>query len=137
MFFLLLARAKAHSEPLILRKRVEQAWRMRWQHFWCAVQLGRFLRFLGLRVGGGGDGHVHWVHEVVNDLRLEVWADPRLRALLCVSLVTDCVLHVQCVLSAILDVHVLHSSRILSFLSLASEPLCNTRHCVSLQSIQL
>ena len=68
----LVARAKARSEPLILRGRVEQAWRMRWAAtLACSAARAFAASLLGFRVGGGADGNVPWAHEVVNDHRHE------------------------------------------------------------------
>ena len=54
------------SEPLILRKRVEQAWRMRWAaNLACSAARAFAASLLGLRVGGDADGNVPWAHEVV------------------------------------------------------------------------
>ena len=47
-FVRLLAQAKAREEPPILRRRVEQAWRLRWgSHLACASASGSSLRWGG------------------------------------------------------------------------------------------
>ena len=61
----LLARAQARSEPLNLRKRAEQAWRMRWAAtLACSAACAFAASLIGLRVGP-------LTHEVVNDHRHE------------------------------------------------------------------
>ena len=69
-FLHILARAKARSEPPILRKRVEQAWRMRWAAtLACSAARAFATSILDLRVGGGADGDVPRSHDVANDFR--------------------------------------------------------------------
>ena len=69
-FLRILARAKARSEPPILRKRVEQAWRMRWAAtLACSAARAFAASILDLRVGGGADGDVPRSHDVANDFR--------------------------------------------------------------------
>ena len=69
-FLSLLAKAKARSEPHILRKRVEQAWRLRWGGILaCAAARAFAASLLDLRLAGGVDGDVPASHEVVNELR--------------------------------------------------------------------
>ena len=58
-FLFLLAKAKARSEPPILRKRVEQAWRMRWRSILsCAAARAFAASLLELKHGRGADGDV-------------------------------------------------------------------------------
>ena len=63
-FVRLLAKAKAKQGPHLMRKRVEQAWRMRW----CSL-LGWALAtsLLELRGSGSADGAVPPSHEVEGD----------------------------------------------------------------------
>ena len=69
-FLSLLAKAKARSEPPILKKRAEQAWRLRWGAILgCAAARAFAASLLELRSGGGADGDVPSTHEVVNDHR--------------------------------------------------------------------
>ena len=69
-FLRILARAKARSEPPILRKRLEQAWRMRWAAtLACSAARAFAASILDLRVGGGADGDVPRSHDVANDFR--------------------------------------------------------------------
>ena len=69
-FLSLLAKAKARSEPHILRKRVEQAWRLRWGGILaCAAARAFAASLLDLRLASGVDGDVSASHEVVNELR--------------------------------------------------------------------
>ena len=72
-----LAKAKARSEPHILRKRVEQAWRLHWGGILaCAAARAFAPSLLDLRLAGGVDGDVPASHEVVNVLRhasFEAW----------------------------------------------------------------
>ena len=66
----LLAKAKARSEPPVLKKRAEHAWRLRWGAILaCAAARAFAASLLELRFGGGADGDVPSTHEVVNDLR--------------------------------------------------------------------
>ena len=64
-----LARARARSEPPVLQKRAEQAWRLRWgcwhvqQHVLSLVHSGEE------RVSGGVDGDTPSVHEVLGECR--------------------------------------------------------------------
>ena len=62
-FLTLLAKAKSWQEPPILRRRAEQAWRLRWQSEAFAVSL------LELRGGFGADGLTPLTHEVENTFR--------------------------------------------------------------------
>ena len=69
-FLCQLARAKARSEPSILRGRAEQAWRLRWAStLACSAARAFAASLLNLRVGGGVDGDVPRTHEVVNEFR--------------------------------------------------------------------
>ena len=68
-FVRLLAQAKAREEPPILRRRVEQAWRLRWGSLLvCASARAFAASLLDLR-SGGVDGDVPPAHEVVNEFR--------------------------------------------------------------------
>ena len=65
-----LAKARARSEPTILRKRAEQAWRMRWCCLLaCAAARAFAASLLERRAAGGADGETPTVHHVVNDWR--------------------------------------------------------------------
>ena len=65
-----LARAKARSEPSILRGRAEQAWRLRWAStLACSAARAFAASLLNLRVGGGVNEDVPRTHEVVNEFR--------------------------------------------------------------------
>ena len=69
-FLSLLAKAKARSEPPILKRRAEQAWRMRWGAILsCAAARAFAASLLELKHGGGVDGDVPSTHDVVNDFR--------------------------------------------------------------------
>ena len=71
-FLCQLARAKARSEPSILRGRAEQAWRLRWAStLACSAARAFAASLLNLRVGGGADGNVPRTHEVVHEFRHE------------------------------------------------------------------
>ena len=62
--------ALARSEPTILRKRAEQAWRMRWCClFACAAARALAASLLERRAPGGTDGDTLSVRHVVNDWR--------------------------------------------------------------------
>ena len=66
----LLAKAQARSEPPTLKRRVEQAWRMRWGAILsCAAARAFAASLLELKHGGGVDGDVPSTHDVVNDFR--------------------------------------------------------------------
>ena len=66
-FLSLLARAKARSEPPILQKRVEQAWRTRWGSILgCAAARAYAASLLELKHGGGADGDVPLAHDVIS-----------------------------------------------------------------------
>ena len=69
-FVRLLARAKVRSEPRILKKRVEQAWRLRWlSMLGCAAARVLAASLLELRSSGGVDGPTPLSHEVEGDHR--------------------------------------------------------------------
>ena len=69
-FVRLLARATVRSEPRILKKRVEQAWRLRWLSMLdCAAARVLAASFLELRSSGGADGPTPLSHEVEGDHR--------------------------------------------------------------------
>ena len=69
-FIRLLARAKARHEPNLMRKRVEQAWRMRWcSLLGCAAARALAMSLLELRGSRGADGVVPPSHEVEGDHR--------------------------------------------------------------------
>ena len=68
-FLSLLAR-KARSEPPILQKRVEQAWRMRWGSILgCVAARVHAASLLELKHGGGADGDVPLAHDVISEFR--------------------------------------------------------------------
>ena len=70
IFLSLLAKAKARSEPPVLRKSVEQAWRTRWGSILCcAAARGFATLLLELKHGGGADEAVPLAHDVVNESR--------------------------------------------------------------------
>ena len=61
-----LAKAKARSEPLILQRRAEQAWRTRWSAILaCAAARAFASSLLDLKLGGGADGLTPLCHEVL------------------------------------------------------------------------
>ena len=67
-FVRLLAKAKARSEPQLMRKRVEQAWRFRWLSLLgCAAARSFASSLLELRGSGGSDGPIPSSHEVEGD----------------------------------------------------------------------
>ena len=64
-FVRLLAKARARSEPSILRTRVELAWRLRWAALLaCAAGRAFASSLLGLRGCGGVDGDTPQSHDV-------------------------------------------------------------------------
>ena len=78
-FLHILARAKAPSEALILRKRVEQVWRMRWAAtLACSAVRAFAASIFDFRVGRGADGDVPRSHDVANDFRHVCVGRPRL-----------------------------------------------------------
>ena len=71
----LLAKAKARSEPSVMRRRVEQAWRLRWGALLaCAFARAFAASLLDLRTCGA-DGAIPHAHEVVHDFRFSGLAD--------------------------------------------------------------
>ena len=67
-FVKLLARARARSEPLVVQRRMEQAWRLRWSAILaCAAARSFAASLLGLRGGQGVDGQAPPSHEVECD----------------------------------------------------------------------
>ena len=65
-----LARARARSEPPVLQKRAEQAWRLRWGSLLaCAAARAFACSLLEKRVSGGVDGDTPSVHEVLGECR--------------------------------------------------------------------
>ena len=66
-----MAKAKARSEPPILKRRAERAWKMRWAAILsCAAARAFAASLLELKHGGGVD--VPSTHDVVNDFCVEV-----------------------------------------------------------------
>ena len=66
IFIRLLAKAHVRSEPRLLQRRLEQAWRLRWYAIIsCAESFAASL--LGLRGGQGSDGQMPPSHEVERD----------------------------------------------------------------------
>ena len=62
---LALARARARSEPRLMRRRVEQAWRLRWCGIIsCGAARSFAASLLGLRGGHGSDGQAPPSHKV-------------------------------------------------------------------------
>ena len=69
-FVRLLAKARARSEPSILRTRVELAWRLRWAALLaCAAGRAFASSLLGLRGCGGVDGETPQSHDVEREWR--------------------------------------------------------------------
>ena len=69
-FVRLLAKAKARSEPSILRARVEFAWRLRWAALLaCAAGRGFCQLFVGSARCGGVDGDTPQSHDVEREWR--------------------------------------------------------------------
>ena len=66
-----LAHGRARSERLLMRKRVEQAWRLRWGSLLsCAVALAVAMSLLDLPGSRGADGICPLPHDVERDFRL-------------------------------------------------------------------
>ena len=66
----LAGQSEGQSEPPILQKRVEQAWRMRWGSILgCAVAHAYAASLLELKHGGGADGDVPLAHDVISEFR--------------------------------------------------------------------
>ena len=64
----ILARARVRSEPRLLQRRLEQAWRLRWYAIIsCAAARSFAASLLGLRGGQGSDGQMPPSHEVERD----------------------------------------------------------------------
>ena len=69
-FLGLLAKARAQSETLLVRRRDEQAWRIRWGSVLaCAAARAFAASLLEQRVSVGSDGNTPASHEVVADHR--------------------------------------------------------------------
>ena len=65
-----LVKAWARSEPPVLQKRAEQAWRLRWGSLLaCAAARAFACSLLEKRVSGGVDGDTPSVHEVLGECR--------------------------------------------------------------------
>ena len=65
-----LAKAKSCSEPQLLKRRAEQAWRMRWCSILCCAAARAFAAsLLDLRTSGGVDGSTPFTHEVLSEWR--------------------------------------------------------------------
>ena len=68
-----LARAKARCENSILRKRVEQAWRLRWESLLACTTAGAVASsLLGLPSARGADGGTHQLHTTCVEAAQEV-----------------------------------------------------------------
>ena len=64
------AKARARSGPRVLRRRMEQAWRLRWCSILsCAAARSFAMSLLGLKGTIGADGHAPMPHEVECDHR--------------------------------------------------------------------
>ena len=67
-FLHLLAAARARSETPVLRKRAEQAWRLRWSTMLvCTAARAFAASLLEQRSNGGGDGPIPSLSEVLSD----------------------------------------------------------------------
>ena len=65
-----LAKARGRKEPAILRRRAEQAWRMRWMSILgCSAAKAFASSLLNLKAGGA-DGETPCSHEVMGDFRM-------------------------------------------------------------------
>ena len=65
-----LAKARGRIEPAILRRRAEQAWRMRWMSILgCSAAKAFASSLLNLKAGGA-DGETFCSHEVMGDFRM-------------------------------------------------------------------
>ena len=65
-----LTKARARSEPRVLQRRMEQAWRLRWCSILsCAADRSFATSLLGLNGTIGADGHAPMPHEVECDHR--------------------------------------------------------------------
>ena len=70
MFLRLLAAARARCESALLRRRAEQAWRMRWGAMLaCAAARAFAASLLEQRSNGGGDGDPPSLSDVLSDFR--------------------------------------------------------------------
>ena len=70
VFLSLLAKARARSETPVMRRRVEQAWRLRWGAMLACTAARAFAAsLLDMRLGEGVDGDVPTTQEVVNEAR--------------------------------------------------------------------
>ena len=70
VFLSLLAKARARSETPVVRRRVEQAWRLRWGAMLACTAARAFAAsLLDMRFGGGVDGDDPTSQEVVNEAR--------------------------------------------------------------------
>ena len=71
-FLAQLAKAKSRQETLLLQKRAEQAWRLRWAGiFACATAKAVATSLLELKVAHGSDGDIPSCSEVVGDHRYD------------------------------------------------------------------
>ena len=69
-FLRLLAKARARGETALMKRRVEQAWRLRWCSILCCAAAKAFAAsLLELRPAWGSDGEAPLSHEVVGDFR--------------------------------------------------------------------
>ena len=65
-----LARGKVRHEPAVMKRRVRQAWRMRWQAILsCSAAKAFAASLLELRGGSGADGDTPPSHEVESTFR--------------------------------------------------------------------
>ena len=65
-----LAKAKSRADPFVLRRRVEQAWRLRWGAMLsCAAARAFASSLLERRTAMGSDGATPLSHEVEGDFR--------------------------------------------------------------------
>ena len=67
VFLSLLARAKARSEPHLMRARAQQAWKLRWLSILGCTSARAVAASLGLRGHGGAGGGAPHLHEVEGD----------------------------------------------------------------------
>ena len=69
-FLWLLAEAKSRSEPSLLRRRAESAWRLRWTSMLsCAATRAFACSLLDRRNNGGGDGVIPTLADVLREHR--------------------------------------------------------------------
>ena len=65
-----LAKAKARGEPPLMRRRIEQAWRLRWTSLLTCTAARAFATSrLEMRTAHGADGATPPTHEAVADFR--------------------------------------------------------------------